>query len=188
MRACGFPLVLFALITTGCGGGGGGDNTIAEVIAPPLESGISCVSTEDMGSIQGCWATDDCDELDSGSGSTSVQYGYLIYSFTEMGYLESELRIYNSSDCVGEYTASSSPGADITYSIGGPVTASDGTDATQIAINISTPEREIEFETVFAILDGNQLCTTQSLQFGTTTSTMGDLGDDLNYNQCLLRK
>ena len=180
--------MLSALVTTGCGGGGGGGVTNnAEVIDPPSGSSPSCVSADDMNSIQGCWATDGCDALPSGSDTTIEQYGYLVYSFTETGFLESEIIIYDNADCAGGYVDRSTTASHITYTVGAPVTASDGTDATLISINISTPEREITFETVFAILDGNQLCTTQSLQLGTSTATLGDLGDDLNYNQCLLR-
>lgn len=170
------------LSSAGCDGGSSGvSESSAEV---ELKQGIVCDASD---SIQGCWISSSCDEVIAENSPGATNYGRTIYSFSAAGYLKKESLLYENSDCSGDFTDSFVPETNVTYIVGAPTQASDGTDATRITISISTHNREIEFETIFAILDDKQLCTTQSMQLNSVTSTMGDLGDDLDYNQCLER-
>jgi hypothetical protein len=170
------------LSSAGCGGGGGGVSESSAAVGVKPE--IVCDASDN---IQGCWITSSCDEVVVENSPGATNYGRTIYSFNAAGYLEKESLLYENSDCSGDFTDSFVPETNVTYIVGAPTQASDGTDAIEIAINISIDNREIEFETMFAILDNKQLCTTQSMQLNSVTSTLGDLGDDLDYNQCLER-
>ena len=181
-----FSLLNFAGCGGGGGGGGGGDGVDTESPQrPQISQEIICDARDN---IQGCWIASGCDDLTSkGAPSPPTQYGRSLYSFNAAGFLEPQLLVYENSDCSGEFLYSSKTELDITYIVGAPILASDGTDATEITINISDDDMEIEIETIFTILDDSQLCTTQSLQLNTSPSLMGNLGDDLDYNQCLAR-
>jgi hypothetical protein len=168
--------VLFALSACDSGSDGG----------PPDESMLDCEPGLDPSLIQGCWETSCVQD-----GST---YLTSVYSFDKTGYLYYETRNYRTTDC-SDTAFSYSPifggvPSDISYVLGDRYTDSSGVEVDSLRMIQEVEENPVmdfDFETVYKVLDGNQLCTTDSLRLETQRYYIGPGFDDIDYNKCIKR-
>jgi len=143
------------------------------------------VISENPENITGSWRTSGCNEFILPEGVvSSLPYGYIVYHFTVDGNLNMQTISYLESDCSSEKIDSPISDSFAIYNL--EMALSDGGGGLlPILISLEIPDNPISFETYYTILNGNLLCTSQSLDLNLESALIGDLGDDINYNQCL---
>lgn len=150
------------------------------------ESMLDCDPGLDPSLIQGCWETSCVQD-----GST---YLTSVYSFDKTGYLYYETRNYRTTDCSDTAFAYSGifggVPSDTSYVLGDRYTDSNGVEVDSLRLIQEVeenPAQNFDFETVYKVLDGSQLCTTDSLRLETQMYSIGPGFDGIDYNKCIKR-
>lgn len=150
---------------------------------------FSCDSGDEE--IVGCWLTE-CGQLADHDGNPIPSWGTSEISFRANGEMEIQSKIYKNSECTGspDWVGLMSEELNTTfgYSIGQQATDSNGIEATQIQILLTTSDETYSHDALYFITSDQMFCTSESLRLGPVAFSFSDVESrDIDLTGCIAR-
>ena len=137
--------------------------------------------------LVGRWSTNECQNIPYEDGSPGPLYGNTTYNFSANGIYSSETNVWPNETCSGQAEVTLVEGPQISFVVGAVEVDENDIEITHITITVEGEGEPLIVVTKYTILDLNLLCTTAKLKLTTFAGSIGGVGDDIDYNNCVNR-